>query len=196
MRRLAGYYANLLEAIASDADRNVSSLPIFTDAERQQRLVDWNNTAVEFPGKTLCLHQMIEEQAARTPDQVALVFDEEELTFGELNRRANQLAHYLKGLGVGPDVLVGVYVQRSIEMVVGMLGILKAGGAYVPIDPSYPSARIALVIEVFAFGFHPHDGEDSRGAAGHSCKHHFIRRRRQCDRITEPCGGSSFREQK
>ena len=96
---------------------------------------------------------MIEEQAARTPDQVALVFDEQELTYGELNFRANQLAQHLRGLGVGPDVLVGLYVQRSIEMVVGMLGILKAGGAYVPIDPSYPSARIALVIEDSHLGF-------------------------------------------
>ena len=84
---------------------------------------------------------------------MALVFDEQELTYGELNFRANQLAQHLRGLGVGPDVLVGLYVQRSIEMVVGMLGILKAGGAYVPIDPSYPSARIALVIEDSHLGF-------------------------------------------
>ena len=96
---------------------------------------------------------MIEAQAARTPDQVALVFDEQELTYGELNFRANQLAQHLTRLGIGPDVLVGLCVQRSIEMVVGMLGILKAGGAYVPIDPSYPSARIALVIEDSHLGF-------------------------------------------
>jgi amino acid adenylation domain-containing protein len=123
------------------------------DAERLQLLVDWNNTSADLPGKALCLHQLIEEQAVRTPDRVALVFEQQKLTYGELNRRANQLAHHLTGLGIGPDVLVGLYLQRSIEMVVGMLGILKAGGAYVPIDPSYPSARIALVIEDSHLGF-------------------------------------------
>ena len=153
IRRLAGYYSRLLEAGVANPEQSISELPMLPDAERQQLLVDWNNTAAELPGKDLCLHQLIEEQAARTPDQVALVFDEQELTYGELNFRANQLAHHLKGLGIGPDVLVGLYVQRSIEMVVGMLGILKAGGAYVPIDPSYPSARIALVIEDSHLGF-------------------------------------------
>lgn len=147
MRRLAGYYARLLEAIVADPDWRVSALPIFTDAERQQLLVDWNNTAVEFPGKNLCLHQLIEEQAARTPDQVAVVFDQQKLTYGELNRRANQLAHYLTGLGVGPDVLVGLHVERSLEMVVGILGILKAGGAYVPLDPSFPQDRLSYMVE-------------------------------------------------
>jgi amino acid adenylation domain-containing protein len=153
IRRLAGYYSRLLEAGVANPEQSISELPMLPDAERRQLLVDWNNTAAELPGNTLCLHQLIEAQAARTPDQVALVFDEQELTYGELNFRANQLAHHLKGLGVGPDVLVGLCVQRSIEMVVGMLGILKAGGAYVPIDPSYPSARIALVIEDSHLGF-------------------------------------------
>jgi amino acid adenylation domain-containing protein/FkbM family methyltransferase len=153
IRRLAGYYSRLLEAGVANPEQSISELPMLPDAERQQLLVDWNDTAAELPGKNLCLHQVIEAQAARTPDQVALVFDEQELTYGKLNFRANQLAHHLKGLGVGPDVLVGLCVQRSIEMVVGMLGILKAGGAYVPIDPSYPSARIALVIEDSQLGF-------------------------------------------
>ena len=143
IRRLAGYYSRLLEAGVANPEQSISEMPMLPDAERQQLLVDWNNTAAELPGKALSLHQLIEEQATRTPDQVALVFDRQKLTYGELNFRANQLAHYLKGLGVGPDVLVGLYVERSIEMVVGMLGILKAGGAYVPIDPSYP-ARASL----------------------------------------------------
>ncbi len=147
IRRLAGYFSRLLEAGIADPEQRISELPMLPDAERRQLLVDWNDTATELPNKTLCLHQLIEEQAARTPDQVALVFEGQKLTYGELNSRANRLAHHLTGLGVGPDVLVGVYVPRSIEMVVGILGILKAGGAYVPIDPSYPSARIALVIE-------------------------------------------------
>ena len=153
IRRLAGYYSRLLEASVANPDQSISELPMLPDAERQQLLVDWNNTADEIPEKALCLHQLIEEQAERTPDQVALVFEQQELTYGELNRRANQLAHHLTGLGIGPDVLVGLYLQRSIGMVVGMLGILKAGGAYVPIDPGYPSARIALVIEDSHLGF-------------------------------------------
>ena len=153
IRRLAGYYSRLLDAIVANPEQSISELAMLPDAERQQLLVDWNNTAVELPGKALCLHQLIEEQAARTPDQVALVFEQQKLTYGELNRRANQLAHYLTGLGVGPDVLVGLYLQRSFEMMIGILGILKAGGAYMPIDPTYPSARIALVIEDSQLGF-------------------------------------------
>jgi amino acid adenylation domain-containing protein len=153
IRRLAGYYSRLLEAGAANPEQNISELPMLPDAERRQLLVDWNNTAAELPGKELCLQQLIEAQAARTPDQVALVFDEQELTYGELNFRANQLAQHLTKLGIGPDVLVGLCVQRSIEMVVGMLGILKAGGAYVPIDTSYPSARVALVVEDSHLGF-------------------------------------------
>jgi amino acid adenylation domain-containing protein/FkbM family methyltransferase len=153
IRRLAGYYSRLLEAAAANPGQSISQLPMLPDAERRQLLVDWNDTAAELPAKAFCLHQLIEEQAARTPDQVALVFDEQRITYGELNRRANKLAHYLKGLGIGPDVLVGIYLPRSIEMAVGMFGILKAGGAYVPIDPSYPSARIALMIEDSQLGF-------------------------------------------
>jgi aspartate racemase len=153
IRRLAGYYARLLEAGVADPELSIAELPMLPEAERRQLLVEWNDTAAEIPGKTLCVHQLIEAQAARTPDQVALICDERELTYSELNFRANQLAQQLAALGVGPDTLVGVYIQRSIDMVVGMLAILKAGGAYVPIDPSYPSARIALVIEDSHLGF-------------------------------------------
>lgn len=153
IRRLAGYFSRLLEAGIANPAQSISELPMLPAAERRQLLVDWNDTATELPQKTLCLHQLIEQRAVRTPDQVALVFEGQKLTYGELNSRANQLAHHLTGLGVGPDVLVGVYVPRSVEMVVGILGILKAGGAYVPIDPSYPSARIALVIEDSHLGF-------------------------------------------
>jgi aspartate racemase len=153
IHRLAGYFSRLLEAGIADPEQRISELPMLPDAERRQLLVDWNDTATELPNKTLCLHQLIEEQAVCTPDQVALAFEGQKLTYAELNRRANQLAHHLTGLGVGPDVLVGVYLPRSTEMVIGILGILKAGGAYVPIDPSYPSARIALVIEDSHLGF-------------------------------------------
>ncbi len=146
IRRLAGYYTRLMESIATDPDRSVSSLPMFTEAERLQLAEIWNDTAVEFPAKALCLHELIEEQAARTPDQVALVFEQQTLTYGELNRRANQLAHHLAGLGIGPEALVGLYVERSLEMVVGILGILKVGGAYVPLDPAFPSSRLSYMV--------------------------------------------------
>lgn len=153
IRRLAVYFSRLLEAGVEQPEKSIAELPMLPSAERQQLLADWNDTSAEISAKHLCVHQLIEQQALRTPDQVALVFEEQQVTYGELNRRANQLAHHLKSLGVGPDTLVGVYVQRSLEMMVGMLAVLKAGGAYVPIDPSYPSARIALVIEDSHLGF-------------------------------------------
>ena len=153
IRRLAGYYSRILESCAANPEKRVSELPMLPDAERQKLLVEWNNTAAEIPGKNLRIDQLIERQAERTPKHVALVFGDEELTYVDLNRRANQLAHHLAALGVGPDVLVGIYLQRSVEMVVAMLGVLKAGGAYVPLDPAYPAARVALVIEDSHLGF-------------------------------------------
>ena len=150
IRRLCGHYGTLLDAITRDPDQIVSALPILADAERQQLLVDWNNTAVAQSQKDLCLHPMIAEQARKNPDQVALICqgqqEEQRLSYGELERRSNQLAHQLRSLGVGPEVLVGLCVERSLEMVVGLLGILKAGGAYVPLDPSFPEARLAYMI--------------------------------------------------
>ncbi len=147
IRRMCGHYGTLLEAISRDPDQSISRLPMLTDAERQQLLVDWNDTAVAFPLKDHCLHQLIEDQARRTPYQIALVFEQQTLTYRELIRRADRLAHYLRGLGVGPDVLVGLFVERSLEMVVALLGILKAGGAYVPLDPSFPPDRLSYMVE-------------------------------------------------
>lgn len=132
--------------IIRDPRKNISTMPMLTDAEHQQLLVDWNNTKAIFPGKDLCLHQLIEEQAMQSPDQTALAFEQKRLTYKELNRRADQLAHHLCGLGVGPDMLVGLIVERSLEMIVGILGILKSGAAYVPIDTAYPQERIAFMI--------------------------------------------------
>ncbi len=146
IRRLCGHYGTLLDAITRDPDQIVSALPVLADAERQQLLVDWNNTAVAHPEKDLCLQQMIAEKARQNPDQVALIFEEQQFSYAELDRRSNQLAHHLRSLGVGPEVLVGLCVERSLEMVVGLLGILKAGGAYVPLDPSFPQARLAYMI--------------------------------------------------
>jgi amino acid adenylation domain-containing protein/FkbM family methyltransferase len=153
MRRLAGYYAKLLESCVANPEQYVCDLPMLSEGERRQLLVDRNNTAAEIPGRNLRIDQLIAQQAERTPNQIALVFEAQQLTYAELNRRANQLANYLTSLGVGPDVPVGLYLQRSVEMVIGMLAVLKAGGAYVPLDPAYPSARVALVIEDSRLGF-------------------------------------------
>jgi amino acid adenylation domain-containing protein/FkbM family methyltransferase len=153
IRRLAGYYARILESCAANPEQRISELPMLPEAERRQLLVEWNDTAAEIPGKNLRIDQLIEQQAERTPNHVAVVLGDEEIKYGELNRRADQLARYLAALGVGADVLVGVYLQRSMDMVVAMLGTLKAGGAYVPLDPSYPPARVALVIEDARLGF-------------------------------------------
>ena len=114
--------------------------------ERAQQLVEWNQTAREYASES-CVQQLFEAQVERTPEAVAVVYEAEQLTYAELNGRANQLAHYLRGLGVGPEVLVGICVERSLEMVVGVLGILKAGGAYVPLDADYPLERLSFMLE-------------------------------------------------
>ena len=144
--RMAGHFQMLLEGIVACPDLSLSRLPLLTPSERHQLLVQWNDTAVEFPGD-LCVHQLFEKQVARVPNATAVVFENEQLTYHELNKRANHLAHHLRKLGVGPDVLVAICVERSLEMVVGLLGILKAGGAYVPLDPAYPLERLSFMLE-------------------------------------------------
>lgn len=121
-------------------------LPLLTEAERHQILVEWNNTAADYP-RDQCIHQLFEAQVRHTSNAVALVYENMQLTYRQLNQRANQLAHYLQRLGVGPEVPVGLCVERSLEMIVGLLGILKAGGAYVPLDPAYPRERLAFILE-------------------------------------------------
>ncbi|MFN6534745.1 MAG: amino acid adenylation domain-containing protein [Nostoc sp. EkiNYC01] len=144
--RIAQHFETLLQAIVANPKARVFELPLLSPAERHQLLVEWNDTQVDYP-HDLCIHQLFEEQVERTPDAVAVVFEDEQLTYHQLNCRANQLAHYLRSLGVGADVLVGLCVERSVEMVVGILGILKAGGAYVPLDPAYPQTRLAFMVE-------------------------------------------------
>ncbi len=144
--RMAGHFQTLLEAIAANPKQKISELPLLTPAQRQQLIVEWNNTWAEYP-QDKCIHQLFEEQVERAPDAVAVVFEEEQLTYRELNARANQLAHYLREFSVGPEVLVGLCVERSFEMIVGILGVLKAGGAYVPLDPAYPQERLAFMLE-------------------------------------------------
>ncbi len=145
IKRMGACFHILLQGILKDPERRIGELPILTDAQRQQILEEWNQTAVEYP-KDTCLHQLFEEQVARAPEATALVFERQRLTYRELNARANQLARYLKDLGVGPETLVGIYIERSLEMVIGLLGILKAGGAYIPFDPEYPKERLAFML--------------------------------------------------
>jgi amino acid adenylation domain-containing protein len=145
MSRMVGHFQRLLEGIVVDLEQPISDLPLLTEAERHQLIVEWNETSGNYPSDQ-CIHQIIEEQAERTPDAVAVVFEDERLTYRELNGRANQLARYLQLLGVGPEVRVGIYVERSLDMIVGLLGILKAGGAYVPLDPAYPEERLAFLL--------------------------------------------------
>jgi amino acid adenylation domain-containing protein len=146
VERFAGHYGTLLASIAQDLDRPIASLEILSEAQKEQMLVQWNDTQVDYP-RDRCIHQWFEAQAQRTPDAVALVFEDQQLTYRELNERANRLAHLLQANGVGPEVPVGVAVERSVEMVVGLYGILKAGGAYMPLDPTYPPERIAYMLQ-------------------------------------------------
>jgi amino acid adenylation domain-containing protein len=146
IERMLGHFHSLLEAVTQQADQRLCDLPLLTASERAQLLREWNDTDAQ-PQRDLCIHQLIEAQAEQTPDRIALEFHSAKLTYYELNRRANQLAHFLKGLSVGADVMVGLCVERSLEMAVAMLGIMKAGGAYVPIDPAYPAERIAWMLD-------------------------------------------------
>jgi len=146
IERMVGHWQTLLEGIVSDPNQRIGELPLLTEAERQMLLVEWNDTATDYP-KNQCLQQLFEVQVERTPNAVALAFQDERLTYRELNSKANQLAHHLQQLGVGPEVLVGISVERSLEMVVGLLGILKAGGVYVPLDPAYPQDRLAFMLQ-------------------------------------------------
>ena len=144
IQRLLGHLQTLLEGLV-DPQQLLSTLPLITAAERHQLLVEWNQTTAGYP-QNKCIHQLFEEQVSRTPKAIALVFEEQRITYQDLNQRANRLAHYLQSVGVGPDVLVGICVERSVAMLVGLLGILKAGGAYVPLDPAFPSDRLAYML--------------------------------------------------
>ena len=144
--RLLGHFQTLLEGIIADPGQRVCQLPLLTKFEKQQLLGDWNNIHENYL-QDKCIHQLFEEQVERTPHNVAVVFENNSLTYQQLNTRANQLAHYLQELGVKPDTLVGICVERSLEMIVGILGILKAGGAYVPLDPEYPQERLSFMLE-------------------------------------------------
>jgi len=146
IERMAKHFERLLNSIVLNPQQPISQLPMLTEVEQQQLLFEWNNTQADYP-LDKCIHQLFEEQVERTPDNIAVVFEDQQLNYRELNARANQLAHYLQNLGVGPDVLVGICVERSLEMMVGLLGILKAGGGYLPIDPEYPTERLLYILQ-------------------------------------------------
>lgn len=144
--RLWNHFQVLLAGILANPDAELAHLPLLTPVEQQQVLWDWNQTQVEFPQHS-CIHELFEQQAAQTPEAIAIVDSTQQLTYTELNHRANQLAHYLQQQGVCSETLVGLCLHRSVNLLVGILGILKAGGAYVPLDPAYPRDRLAFMLE-------------------------------------------------
>ncbi|GCF09960.1 non-ribosomal peptide synthetase/type I polyketide synthase [Dictyobacter arantiisoli] len=146
MERLIGHWQTLLASVVANPNAPIASLPLLTAAEYQLCIEEWNATQSVYPAE-LCLHQLVEAQVERTPHQPAAIFEEEQLSYHELNQRANQLAHYLQTVGVGPEIRVGIYMEPSLEMLIAVLAVLKAGGGYIPLDRAYPSERIAFLLK-------------------------------------------------
>lgn len=146
IERMMGHFVTLLQSAIEAPGQPVSRLPMLTTAERHQLVVEWNRAPAEYKPEK-CIHQLVEAQVARTPNAVAVICEGQSLTYRELNRRANQTAHYLRKRGIGPESLVAMCMERSLDMIVGILGVLKAGGAYLPLDLSYPPERLAFMIE-------------------------------------------------
>ncbi|BAZ50281.1 amino acid adenylation domain-containing protein [Nostoc sp. NIES-4103] len=144
--RMLGHLQTLLEGMLTHSNKCLSDLPLLTPAERHTLLVEWNDTQVDYP-MDRCIHQVFEAQVERTPDAIAVVYENQQLTYSQLNNQANYIAHYLQKLGVKSESLVGICVERSLDMVVGLLGILKAGAAYLPLDPAYPQERLSFMLE-------------------------------------------------
>ncbi|MDZ7268842.1 MAG: amino acid adenylation domain-containing protein [candidate division KSB1 bacterium] len=146
IQRMIAHFQTLLAAAVTTPDMRLSQLPLLPAAERRLVLEEWSTTA-SVPLPEACFPELFAAQAAATPGATAVVYENDRITYGELNRRANQLAHYLQKLGAGPETLVGLCLERSVEMIVGLVGILKAGAAYVPLDPGYPAERLALILQ-------------------------------------------------
>ncbi len=144
--RWLGHFQTLLAGIVTQPQQAVSQLPLLTEAQRHQILVAWNNTRADYP-RDQCFQHLFATQVEKTPEAIAVVFEDQQLTYAQLNQKANQLAHYLQTLGILPDTLVGICFERSINMLVAILATLKAGGAYLPLDPSYPPTRLAFMLE-------------------------------------------------
>lgn len=146
IERMLGHLRNLLEAIAANPDRKLSDLSVLTQSEQDQIFVEWNGTQTDYPANR-CVHELFEDQVERQPDVAAVRFEKRGITYRELNASANQLARRLRDVGVGPEVIVGICLERSIEMVTAVLAVLKAGGGYLPLDPEYPARRLALMLQ-------------------------------------------------
>ena len=146
IERMVDHYRRLLESVVADPGQRISRLDLLGADERRRILVEWNDTATDYE-RGFCVHQLFEQQARRAPNAVAVVHEGAQLTYGQLNERSNRLAHYLRASGVGPEVLVGICLERNLDLIVALLGILKAGGAYVPLDPGYPQERLAFMVE-------------------------------------------------
>nr|WP_017317816.1 non-ribosomal peptide synthetase [Mastigocladopsis repens] len=144
--RMLEHFKTMLEGLVSNPEQRIANLPLLSEQELHQVLVKWNNTYADYP-QDRCIHQLFEEQVEQHPDSIAVIFENEQLTYQELNIRSNKLAHHLQKLGIDSEVLVGISIEPSPEMIVGLLGILKAGGAYVPLDPSYPQERLNFMLE-------------------------------------------------
>lgn len=145
MRRMSNHFLDLLQCIVNNPGQNISKLQFIREEEKQKMLVEWNDTGREWDIK--CVHELFEEQVKRSPDAIAVVFNDKQLRYRELNHRSNQLAHYLVKQGIKPDDPIGICVERSFEMIIGIMGILKAGGAYVPLDPQYPKERLSFMLD-------------------------------------------------
>ena len=146
VERMIGHFRVLMESAVADPEQPISQLPLVTEPERQQLLVKWNDTVRDYQ-RDSCLHELIEEQVERRPEAVAVVCGPGQLSYGQLNQQANQVAHFLRERGAGPGKRVGIYVERSLQMMVGLLGIMKSGAAYVPMDPAYPAERLRMMLE-------------------------------------------------
>ncbi len=144
--RMSRHFLTLLAGVVTNPGEQISNLPLLTDGEQKQLLVEWNDKTAEYP-QDKCIHQLFEDQAERTPEAIAVVFEDQQLSYRELDAKANQVAHHLRSLNVGPEILVGLCMNRSLDMIVGLLGILKSGGAYVPLDPTYPQDRLSYMLE-------------------------------------------------
>ncbi len=145
IKRMAEHFLQLLAGIAADPECHIGELPLLTAAERHQLLAEWNDSAADYP-RDRCIQELFQRQVARTPNALALTYGDIQLTYAEINACANRLAHHLRGLGAGPDIPIGICMERSPDMVIAMLGILKADGAYVPLDPDYPKERLAFML--------------------------------------------------
>ncbi len=142
---MMGHFQNLLEGIVANPEQKISALPLLSEAERRKLLVEWNDTKTDYPANK-CIQELFEQQVQRTPDAIALICDNQQLSYRELNSQANRLSHYLRKHGVAADARVAICMQRSPEMIVALLAILKAGGAYVPLDPEYPKTRLEFML--------------------------------------------------